>query len=287
MIAKVISCCVALIFGASALAAATPPAAAATPPAAAAAPPALTAKFDAATAYGVPGVVLPAGSFTISVLDHLSDRYIVQVKDQAGDVLATFLGLPSKAPGKPADGKVSWASGPKGVSYLKGWNFRPAGVNLEFVYPKDDAVAIAQANNTAVAAIDPASDGLLTAHPKDLSPQVLQIVTLWLLTPTRVGANHAAGITAKRYAQAVPAAPVVASGAPEAGAGAPVPPANQVASVDPHRRPALRAMHALPHTASDLGWFYLVGMIALVGAAGLRALAVRAGVASAARDGVL
>ena len=190
---------------------------------------------------------------------------------RGGDVLATFLGLPSKAASKPADGKVSWASGPKGVSYLKGWNFRPAGVNLEFVYPKDDAVAIAQANNTAVAAIDPASDGLLTTHPKDLSPQVLQIVTLWLLTPTRVGANHAAGIAAKRYAQATTAE--VASAAPEAGAGAapPAPPANQVASVEPpHRRPALRAMHALPHTASNLAWFYLVGVFALVGALGLR-----------------
>jgi hypothetical protein len=267
MIARLVSCCVALIVAASALTAV-------------AAPPELTAKFDSSNSYGVPGVVLPPGSFTINVLDHLSDRYIVQVKDQAGDVLATFLGLPSKAATKPADGKVSWASGPKGVSYLKGWNFRQAGVNLEFVYPKDDAVAIAQANNTAVAAIDPASDGLLAAHPKELSQQDLQIVTLWLLTPTRVGANHTASIGAKKYAQAgaemasAPAPATAPSPAPapaaSASAAPQTPPANQVASVETHRRPALRAMHALPHTASNLGWFYLVGMFALVGAFGLR-----------------
>lgn len=259
MITKIISSCMVLLFSATAMIAA-------------AATPELSAKFDSPSAYGVPGVVLPPGSFTISVLDHLSDRYIVQVKDQSGDKLATFLALPGKSASQSADGKVSWASGSKGVLYLKGWNFRPAGVNLEFVYPKDDAVAIAQANNTAVAAIDPASDGLLTAHPKDLSPQDLQIVTLWLLTPTRVGANHAAGIAAKRYSQAAPAATEVASTTPEAAASPapPTPPANQVASVQPHRRPALRAMHALPHTASNLAWFYLVGAFALVGAVGVR-----------------
>ncbi len=261
MIAKVIARCLALLVAASGLTAV-------------AASPELTAKFDAPAPYGVPGVVLPAGSFTINVLDHLSDRYIVQVKDQAGEVLATFLGLPSRARGKVSDGKVSWATGPNGVSYLKGWSFQSAAVNLEFVYPKNDAVAIAQANNTAVAAIDPASDGLLAAHTKDLSQQDLQIVTLWLLTPTRVGAT--ASIGAKKYSQAqaeVASAPAPApEPAPAASVSAaqPTPPPTEVASVETHRRPALRAMHALPHTASNLAWFYLVGVFACAGALGLR-----------------
>jgi hypothetical protein len=201
--------------------------------------PELSARFDMPASYGVPGVVLPAGSFSINVASHLGNRYIVHIDDQAGDVLATFLGLPSTRLPHPADGRISWTTANKGVIYLKGWYFPTASVGLEFVYPKAEAVAIAQANHTPVAAIDPASDGLLVAQPKDLSAKDLQVVTLWMLTPTRVGPQGAEGIKAQRY--------------------------DQVASLD--HKPALKA---LPHTASNLAWFYLLAALSLGGAAAMR-----------------
>ncbi len=255
MIAKIIPCCLALIFSALPLAASEPPE--------------LSARLDASTPYGVPGFVLPTGSFSINILDHLRDRYIVQIQSSNGAKLATFLGVPSKAIGPPENGKVVWPSSSKGVSYLRGWYFSKAKVGMEFVYSKTDAVAIAQANNANVAAIDPASDGLTIAAPAGLSQQDLQIVTLWLLTPTRVGASHVASIEAKRYdSQPQTAAPQVASvpaPAPPQQVASAEPPA-QVASVAPHRRGGL---HALPHTASNLGWFYLFGALSFAGALGL------------------
>jgi hypothetical protein len=208
-----------------------------------AAAPEVSASFQMAASYGVPGVVLPAGAFSINVSSHLGNRYIVHIDDQAGDVLATFLGLPNAKLAHPADGKIAWSAANKGVTYLKGWYFPAASLGLEFVYPKADAVAIAQANHTPVAAIDPASDGLLVAQPKDLSAKDLQVVTLWMLTPTRVGATGADGIKAQKY--------------------------DQVASLS--HKPALKA---LPHTASGLGWVYLFGALALGGAVTMRVRAL-------------
>jgi hypothetical protein len=156
-------------------------------------------------------------------MSHLSDRYIVQVKDHSGNEVATFLGVPDEAlASAQSPAKAKWPASVKGVTYLKGWSFPKDSLSLEFVYPKNDAVAIAQANHARVAAIDPASDGLtLPAGAKGLSSKDLTVVTLWLLTPTHVGA----GISAAKY--------------------------DQVASLD---KPKLKQ---LPHTASNLGWFYL------------------------------
>jgi hypothetical protein len=201
-------------------------------------PPRTAAKFNASTAYGVPGEVLPAGSYSIELVDHLSDRYIVRIDDRAGHTAATFLGLPTKTIGPSSGGKLDWPQQDKGVTYLKGWYFPQAKVGLEFVYPKADAVALAQANHARVAAIDPSSDGMSAVQPEDLSPKDLQIVTLWVLSPTHVGAGSAPGISAKRY--------------------------DQLAGVS--HRPPLRA---LPHTASNLAWIGILGLVSLAGAMSL------------------
>jgi hypothetical protein len=187
-----------------------------------------SSQFATQASYGVPGATIPAGSFTIQVKSHLSNRYIVAVKDQSGSEVATFLGVSDNdLSGAQSPESAKWPTAVKGVAYLKGWSFPSDSLALEFVYPKDDAVAIAQANHARVAAIDPKSDGLvLPDAAKQLSDKDLQVVTLWLLTPTHVGA----GIAATKY-----------TGGNQ-----------QVASVDMPAKPK-----QLPHTASYLPWFYL------------------------------
>ncbi len=197
-----------------------------------------SAKLDTATSIGVPGATLPAGSYSVQLVDHLSDRYIVRIDDRAGHTAATFLGLPTKTIGPSSGGKLDWPQQDKGVTYLKGWYFPQAKLGLEFVYPKADAVALAQANHARVAAIDPSSDGMSAVQPEDLSPKDLQIVTLWVLSPTHVGAGSAPGISAKRY--------------------------DQLAGVS--HRPPLRA---LPHTAANLAWIGILGLVSLAGAMSL------------------
>ncbi len=108
----------------------------------------------------IPGVhlkgwgVLPAGTYVFKLLDSQSDRHIVQIwnKDETV-VYATILAIPNyrlRATGKTV---VTFRERPAGEpEALRAW-FYPGKVwGDEFVYPRAQAVALAQVNNTPVLA---------------------------------------------------------------------------------------------------------------------------------------
>ena len=246
--------------------------------------PQLVSKFSVAKKTQVPGAVLKPGSYSIRVLDHLTDRVVLQIQSPAGKELTTFLGFPNTTlQGSGANGPVAWSAGPQGEDALRGFSF-PGGSAVEFVYPKEEAVAIAKVNPDKVAAIDPASQGMPTGDNK-LSKNDMLMVNLWLLSTTRVGApgNSQPAVQAERY-QAPPAAQV-ASTEPAAAPATPPqpsparvrtprqsPPASQqIASV---KRPA--GLSALPHTASQLPAIFLAGIVFLLGAGTLRVVRLSA-----------
>jgi hypothetical protein len=155
----------------------------------------------------VPGGTLQSGEYTIQIVDHLSDRSVVQITSSGKASPVTFLGVGASGSGfTAASGPVLWNKGLKGEKALRGFNF-PTGEHLDFVYPKDDAVALANANKEGVVAVDPASE----KRPElaKLSPSDLQLVTLWSLTPVTVGPTNVAakGIEAKRYVPNATSAP--------------------------------------------------------------------------------
>jgi hypothetical protein len=109
---------------------------------------------------------------------------------------------------------------------------------IEFVYPKDEAVSIAKVNFAKVPAIDPASEGI-SVDPS-LSRDDMKLVTLWLLSSTRVGPSDSKpSIKAERYKTA--------------------------SYVQP--KPALAA---LPHTAGSLPILLLASLSSLAAAILLR-----------------
>ena len=235
-----------------------------------------TATFALAARTQIPGKVLKPGTYTIEVVDRLSDRVILRV-EKDGKAETTFLGLPdSGMPKTGASGPVSLTA--KGGEALRGFTF-PGGLTAEFVYPKAEAVALAKKNNTRIPAIDPASEGRPEQLDK-LSSADMQEVTLWMLSPTTVGPQQ--GIEAARYQPSQPAQSPVTE---QASSRSPQPrnaaalkttiapvrqtSANEVASsnVPPRPRAARRpAMSALPHTASRLPLLALVGLLSLIGA---------------------
>jgi hypothetical protein len=101
----------------------------------------------------VPGMVLPAGTYTFSLLPGASDRNIVQIYNAAGtkfytNVLAipdyrieptgkTVLKFEERAPGSPEAIRV--------------WFYPGLQFGQEFVYPKTRAMEIAKANHKPVA----------------------------------------------------------------------------------------------------------------------------------------
>ena len=182
----------------------------------------------------IPGVTLKPGPYSIRVVNKLSDRLIVRVDSASDDIHSTFIGIPNHHIQKPSTpGVVSWNNSADGVEYLRGYYFPGATAVTEFVYPKADAVAIANSNQEQVPAIDPASEGRV-ADPT-LSKSDMQLVTLWLLSAERVGPSAASSIKAVRYQQAgytSPKAPLA----------------------------------ALPHTASRMPWVWMICLWSLLAA---------------------
>jgi hypothetical protein len=185
----------------------------------------------------VPGMTLQPGTYSIRVVGKLTDRVILKIDDGRGNKSVDFLGIPNHAV-KASPGIVSWSQPIHGTTYLRGWVAPGTPFMIEFVYPKEEALSIATSNQEKVPAIDPASDGR-SADPT-LSREDMKLVTLWLLSSTRVGpADQKPFIKAERY---------------------------QTASyVQP--RPALSTM---PHTASFLPIILLSSLFSLAMAILLR-----------------
>ncbi len=188
----------------------------------------------------VPGATLQPGTYSIHVVNRLSDRVILKVDSPNGSVHLMFIGIPNGKIEKPAgSGPVKWANSSDGTTYIKGWYFPGSSSVVEFVYPKADAVAIATSNPSKVPAVDPASEGKVTDNT--LSQDDMQLLTLWLLSLEQVGPGGAPSIKAARY---------------------------ETASVS--QKPAIKA---LPHTASWLPWVWLTGLCSLIAAGTLRFIA--------------
>jgi LPXTG-motif cell wall-anchored protein len=202
-----------------------------------------------------PDGVLKPGSYTIRIADHLADRMVIEVHGTDRHVDEKFIGVPAKnfTAAGATDGPTV-VTGAKGKSALRGFTFGRGNV-VEFVYPKNDAVALAKTNQTTVLAIDPSSEGI--PETKNLSADDLKIVTLWMLTPTPVGPDDKAGIKAAKYEAPAPVAPVEV-----ASASAPARPGQDSAS--PSRADARPpVIHRLPKTGSDLPLLAIAGFCSL------------------------
>lgn len=196
----------------------------------------------------VPGKTLSAGTYTIRMVDHLHDRMIVRV-ERNGKSQTTFLALPKSSLPSTTRGPIAFTS----TSAMRGFVF-PDGTVAEFVYPKGEAVSLAKSNHTTIPAIDPASEGRPDAAK--LSKDDMQMITLWMLTPTPVGPDASdPGIVAAKYQQAD-------TRQSNDLAATNIPP-----RAHPHLRPV---MAALPHTAGEMPLVMLTGIMAFCGAGWLR-----------------
>ncbi len=236
-----------------------------------------SATFTVTQQTKVPGETLKPGDYTIRIVDHLSDRLIVRVDSANGKTHSTFLGLQGSDVSRPsAPGAVAWENTSQKATYLKGFLFPNMNSVVEFVYPKEDAVAIAKSNQSKVPAIDPASEGKVA--DKGLSKDDMEVVTLWLLSATTVGPNDSVpAIKAEKYQQ-------VASNEPPPQPAQQVQQANQganyaagstptdTASAAPVRAPRAHkpVVAALPHTASAMPIVWLLGVLSLFGALTMR-----------------
>ena len=190
----------------------------------------------------LPGVTLPAGTYTFRLADSATDRHIVQVFNREGTKLfTTLLAVPaqrSEASGDPViTFKETPSDRPPAVHY---WYYAGEKDGNELVYPKAQAMRIAQASGEPVMAVD--SSG------------------------TSIDDWKSGGISRVTSAEAQPTTP---EQPPAPATAAPSRPTVPPPSATDTGRPA-GTSGSLPKTASELPLVGLIGLFALGGAVAIR-----------------
>jgi len=103
----------------------------------------------------VPGQVLQAGTYVFKLANSNSSRNIVQIfNERENQVFATFLAIPDYRMQASDKTIIRFAERPAGSpEAIKGWFYPGRTHGHEFVYPKNEALALAKANHTPVPAM--------------------------------------------------------------------------------------------------------------------------------------
>ena len=171
----------------------------------------------------IPGQILPAGTYTIKLVDLASERHIVQFLDADGTkVLATVLAINNWRLRPTGKSVVTFAErvgdSPEAV---KAWFYPGDNFGQEFVYPKHRAIEL------AVAAKEP-----IPAIAEEVAPADLKTVPIVAVTPEQ---------------KEVPVAEVIATSPPAAK----------------ETTPLVAQNTSLPKTASSLPLIALLGIASL------------------------
>jgi hypothetical protein len=149
----------------------------------------------------IPGATLKAGMYDFSVEDRLRDRAILRITAKDNDRHYLLLTVPNEKLGSAERRGLIFFRPAGKKEILRGWACPGCPAPLEVAYPKAEAAKITGESGDTVLAVDPEYDKL----PTNLSPDDMKVVTLWLLTPQRIGANHSGqGVSAQKYAEAQP-----------------------------------------------------------------------------------
>lgn len=212
----------------------------------------------------IPGVhaagwgVLPAGTYVFKILDSQSDRHIVQIfNKEETTIYATILAIPNyrlKATDKTV---MTFTERPAGQpEALRAWFYPGRNSGEEFVYPKRRAMELAKASNVPV---------LYTSA--EFPAEVTEPITS-ADVPVVSEMKRAPIMAVKPTGEDVQLAEVVEA-PPAAVEDTPAP---QVAAQVAAPAPAAVAADTLPATASWMPLLALCGLLALGGAAALRAV---------------
>lgn len=123
----------------------------------------------------LPGkLVLAAGTYTFTILDNFGSRNIVQIWNEDGTkLITTILAINNYRLEATGDTVIQFKERPANTPQaVKAWFYPGFNYGVEFVYPRQEAIEIAQASNEVV----PAE----AAQP---TPETLKTVPLIAVTP--------------------------------------------------------------------------------------------------------
>ena len=203
----------------------------------------------------IPGRTLPAGTYTFRLADTQADRHIVQILDkEKGKLIATMLAVPAERAEQSGAPVVTFKEAPSDrAPAVRYWYYAGERAGNEFVYPKYQAMQIAQASGESVMSIDSTS-----SDANDLKTGSM----------ARVNAKDAVATTTASDTTAAPRTTTQ----PTTQATADTSRSASTASSERREHPAGTAGRAreLPKTASELPMVGLIGLLALGGALAIR-----------------
>jgi hypothetical protein len=247
----------------------------------------------------IPGKTLPAGTYTFKLADSPTNRHIVQIFDKDEmQLMATLLAVPAEKMEAEGDPIITFketpSNRPPAVHY---WYYAGERMGNEFVYPKSQAMSIAQASGEGVMAVDTDSTNIddwkgtpsrVTATGQDANASSAASTTSTTSSDTTAAqpqqpqsqqpqsqpATTPAATTAQPTTtpETTPqsAAPTTA---PQTPAAAPTTAPTTAPSTAPESPVGTsgRATSELPHTASSMPTVGLIGLLAVAGALTIRA----------------
>jgi hypothetical protein len=183
------------------------------------------------------GIVLPAGTYVIKLLDSLSNRHIVQIfnEDQT-HIYATILAIPNWR--LDVTDKTVMTFGERAAGdpqAIRSWFYPGDNFGQEFVYPKRRAVELAKITNLPILAMPTELESEITKPAKSVDDEPV------------VALKQAPLTAVKPTGEEVEIAQVITP-----------PPAQQKETAD-----ATERMEQLPQTASLLPLFGLIGLLSL------------------------
>jgi hypothetical protein len=216
----------------------------------------------------VPGTTLPAGTYVFRLADSQANRHIVQIfdKDEA-KLITTLFAVPAERAEAEGDPVVAFketpADRPPAVHY---WYYAGEKAGNEFVYPRAQAMMIAQASGESVQAFETDSTDMdawkkggvakVTANAEP-QPATTASTTSTTTTPTTTEPTPAPAPAAAQPTPMAPPAPVTAA------------PTIATSQADQPVGTSGRT-EKLPKTASQLPLVGLIGLFSLVAAFGVR-----------------
>jgi hypothetical protein len=217
----------------------------------------------------MPGVTLPAGTYTFRIADNASRNVVQVLSRDEKEVLGQWLFVPADRPEASSDTVVMFKEAREGSTpAVQFWYYPGERTGREFIYSKDQAAKIAARTGAGVLT----EEGRITSEQAQASADAARVADQAGAPATDSNAGLVAG-------NAIPSPEPAPAPQPEAigtsGAGAPQ--ATDRAVVNDTQAPVRETQTAraeLPRTASSLPLSGLIGLLALFGALGTRSLAV-------------
>jgi hypothetical protein len=228
----------------------------------------------------LPGTTLAPGTYVFRLADLSTNRHVVQVLDKdGGKLLATLLTIPNQRLDAPDKNIVMFSERPSGTPQaIKAWWYPGDTIGDEFVYPKSQAMQIANVTHEPVLAREDETGG--TTNDAMKGAKVGRVDENGRMTDENPGSEAAAAHSATPAAQANrPAGSSTATA--ETGAAASTGATGTTAGANARRSAraqstatgttgqadasAKRARTQLPRTASSLPLFELLSGLGFAG----------------------